>query len=274
MISVRGSGAEPTTAASAGLGVSAFMKAALGVRFLAGAAALVAGALAADKYKVGIEGAYPPFNNKNASGEVVGFDPDIAMALCAKMKAECEIVTSDWDGIIPALNAKKYDFIVSSLSITDERKQAVDFTDPYYSNKQQFIAPKKVDFKTDLASLKGKALGTQRSTQAATWLDDNLGTDATISLYDTQENAYLDLTSGRVDALLADKYANYDWLKSPAGQAYEFKGEPVNEDDKVGIALRKGDNELRAKLNLALKQIVEDGTYKKINDKYFPFSIY
>ena len=94
------------------------------------------------------------------------------------------------------------------------------------------------------------------------------------SLYDTQENAYLDLTSGRVDALLADKYANYDWLKSPAGQAYEFKGEPVNDDDKVGIALRKGDNELRAKLNLALKEIVEDGTYKKINDKYFPFSIY
>ena len=93
-------------------------------------------------------------------------------------------------------------------------------------------------------------------------------------MYDTQENAYLDLTSGRVDALLADKYANFDWLKSPAGQPYEFKGEPVNEDDKVGIALRKGDNELRAKLNLALKQIVEDGTYKKINDKYFPFSIY
>ncbi|WP_300730925.1 ABC transporter substrate-binding protein [Pseudomonas sp.] len=240
---------------------------------LAAAATLVfsANALAADKYKVGIEGAYPPFNNKNASGEVVGFDADIAMALCAKMKAECEIVTSDWDGIIPALNAKKYDFIVSSLSITDERKQAVDFTDPYYSNKQQFIAPKKVDFKTDVASLKGKTLGTQRSTQAATWLEDNVG--GNISLYDTQENAYLDLTSGRVDALLADKYANYDWLKSPAGQAYEFKGEPVNEDDKVGIALRKGEEGLRTKLNLALKEIKEDGTYKKINDKYFPFSI-
>jgi len=240
---------------------------------LAAAATVVfsANALAADKYKVGIEGAYPPFNNKNASGEVVGFDPDIAMALCAKMKAECEIVTSDWDGIIPALNAKKFDFIVSSLSITDERKQAVDFTDPYYSNKQQFIAPKNVDFKTDVASLKTKKLGTQRSTQAATWLEDKVGND--ISLYDTQENAYLDLTSGRVDALLADKYANYDWLKSKAGQPYEFKGEPVNEDDKVGIALRKGDSDLRTKLNLAIKEIQEDGTYKKINDKYFPFSI-
>ena len=241
---------------------------------LAAAATLVfsANALAVDKYKVGIEGAYPPFNNKNASGEVVGFDKDIADALCAKMKAECEVVTSDWDGIIPALNAKKYDFIVSSLSITDERKNAVDFTDPYYSNKQQFVAKKGVDFKTDIDSLKTKKLGTQRSTQAATWLEDNIGGD--ISLYDTQENAYLDLSSGRVDGLLADKYAIYGWLKAdPAGKDYEFKGEPINEDDKVGIALRKGETDLRTKLNLALKEIKEDGTYKKINDKYFPFSI-
>ena len=241
---------------------------------LAAAATLVfsANALAVDKYKVGIEGAYPPFNNKNASGQVVGFDYDIAMALCAKMKAECEVVTSDWDGIIPALNAKKYDFIVSSLSITDDRKQAVDFTDPYYSNKQQFVAKKGVDFKTDIESLKSKKLGTQRSTQAATWLEDNVGGD--IALYDTQENAYLDLSSGRVDALLADKYAIYGWLKDdPAGKDYEFKGNPINEDDKVGIALRKGESDLRTKLNLALKEIKEDGTYKKINDKYFPFSI-
>ncbi|AIL59549.1 ABC transporter substrate-binding protein [Pseudomonas alkylphenolica] len=245
---------------------------------LAAAATLVfsANAMAAEKLKMGIEAAYPPFNNKDASGQVVGFDKDIGDALCAKMKVECEVVTSDWDGIIPALNAKKFDFIVSSLSITDERKQAVDFTNPYYSNKQQFIAPKNVDFKTDDASLAGKTLGTQRATQAAIWLDDHGGMDGKfkVSLYDTQENAYLDLTSGRVDALLADKYANYDWLKSEAGKNYEFKGEPVNESDKVGIAVRKGDNELRNKLNAALKEIVADGTYEKINNKYFPFSIY
>ena len=242
---------------------------------LAAAATLVfsANALAVDKYKVGIEGAYPPFNNKDASGTVVGFDKDIADALCAKMKAECEIVTSDWDGIIPGLIAKKFDFIVSSLSITDERKQAVDFTDPYYSNKQQFIAPKNVDFKTDKDSMKDKTVGTQRATVAAQILEDKYGNDITVKLYDTQENAYLDLTSGRVDALLADKYANFEWLKSAAGKNYEFKGEPINDSDKVGIALRQGDSELRTKLNLALKEIKEDGTYKKINDKYFPFSI-
>ncbi|BCQ58685.1 amino acid ABC transporter [Pseudomonas protegens] len=229
---------------------------------------------AAETLKMGIEAAYPPFNNKDASGQVVGFDKDIGDALCAKMKVECTVVTSDWDGIIPALNAKKFDFLISSLSITDERKQAVDFTDPYYSNKLQFIAPKaNTDFKTDKASLKGKIIGAQRATLAGTWLEDNLGDDITIKLYDTQENAYLDLTSGRLDAILADKYVNYEWLKSDAGKPYEFKGEPMVESDKIGIAVRKKDP-LRERLNAALKEIVADGTYKKINDKYFPFSIY
>ncbi|AZC22060.1 MULTISPECIES: ABC transporter substrate-binding protein [Pseudomonas] len=231
---------------------------------------------AAETLKMGIEAAYPPFNNKDASGQVVGFDKDIGDALCAKMKVEkCEVVTSDWDGIIPALNAKKFDFLVSSLSITDERKQAVDFTDPYYSNKLQFIAPKKVDFKVEKSYLKGKVIGAQRATLAGTWLDDrNMEDDygVSIKLYDTQENAYLDLLSGRLDGILADKYVQYEWLKSKDGQNFEFKGEPVVESDKIGIAVRKGDP-LRERLNKALAEIKADGTYKKINDKYFPFSI-
>lgn len=241
---------------------------------LAAAATLVfsANAMAAEKLRMGIEAAYPPFNNKDASGNVVGFDKDIGDALCAKMKVECSVVTSDWDGIIPALNAKKFDFLVSSLSITDERKQAVDFTDAYYSNKLQFIAPKNVDFKTDKASLKGKVIGTQRATLSGTWLEDNYGDDVEVKLYDTQENAYLDLIAGRIDGILADKYVQYEWLKSKDGQNYEFKGEPVVDSDKIGIAVRKGDP-LREKLNKALAEIKADGTYKKINDKYFPFSI-
>ena len=242
---------------------------------LAAAATLAFGtsAVAADKLKIGTEGAYPPFNLIDASGQVVGFDLDIANALCAQMKEECEVVTSDWDGIIPALNAKKFDFIVASMSITEERKQAVDFTNPYYTNKLQFIAPKTSDLKTDKASLKGKVIGAQRATIAGTWLEDNLGDVVEIKLYDTQENAYLDLTSGRVDGVLADKFVNWEWLKSDAGQGFEFKGEPVFDNDQIAIAVRKGDP-LREKLNTALKAIVDDGTYKKINDKYFPFSIY
>ena len=230
-------------------------------------------AMAADKLKIGTEGAYPPFNLIDASGKVGGFDVEIAQALCAKMGAECEVVTSDWDGIIPALNAKKFDFLAASMSITEERKQAVDFTDPYYTNKLQFIGPKGTEFKTDKASLKGKVIGAQRATIAGTWLEDNLADTVEIKLYDTQENAYLDLSSGRLDGVLADKFVNWEWLKSDAGKDFEFKGEPVFDNDKIAIAVRKGDP-LREKLNAALKAIVEDGTYKQINDKYFPFSIY
>ena len=242
---------------------------------LAAAATLAFGtsAVAADKLKIGTEGAYPPFNLIDASGKATGFDVEIGQALCAKMKVECDVVTSDWDGIIPALNAKKFDFLIASMSITDERKQAVDFTDPYYTNKLQFIAPKGSDFKTDKDSLKGKVIGAQRSTIAGTWLEENLDGIVDIKLYDTQENAYLDLASGRVDGVLADKFVNWEWLKSDAGKDFEFKGEPVFDNDKIGIAVRKGDA-LREKLNTALKEIIADGTYKQINDKYFPFSIY
>ena len=230
-------------------------------------------AMAADKLKIGTEGAYPPFNLIDASGKVGGFDVEIAQALCAKMGAECEVVTSDWDGIIPALNAKKFDFLAASMSITEERKQAVDFTDAYYTNKLQFIAPKSSDLKADKASLKGKVIGAQRATIAGTWLEDNLADTVEIKLYDTQENAYLDLSSGRLDGVLADKFVNWEWLKSDAGKDFEFKGDPVFDNDKIGIAVRKGDP-LQGRLNAALKAIVADGTYKKINDKYFSIDIY
>ncbi|WXL26203.1 ABC transporter substrate-binding protein [Ectopseudomonas mendocina] len=242
---------------------------------LAAAATLAFGtqAVAADKLKIGTEGAYPPFNLIDASGKVGGFDVEIGQALCAKMKVECEVVTSDWDGIIPALNAKKFDFLIASMSITEERKAAVDFTEPYYTNKLQFVAPKGGEFKTDKDSLKGKVIGAQRATIAGTWLEDNLGGVVDVKLYDTQENAYLDLASGRVDGILADTFVQWEWLKSDAGKDFEFKGEPVFDNDKIGIAVRKGDA-LREKLNAALAEIVADGTYKKINDKYFPFSIY
>lgn len=229
-------------------------------------------AMAADKLRMGVEAAYPPFNNKDTSGQVVGFDVDIGKALCAKMSVECEIITSDWDGIIPALQSQKFDFLVSSMSITPERSEVVDFTNPYYSNKLQFIAKKGQDFKTDGDSLKGKIIGAQRATLSGTWLEDKYGMDVDLKLYDTSENAFLDLTSGRLDAILADKYASYDWLKSDAGKDFEFKGDAVEQSDKIGIAVRKGDA-LRAKLNAALQEIIADGTYKKINDKYFPFSI-
>src|SRR3546814_19962024 len=126
------------------------------------------------------------------------------------------------------------------------------------------------DWSSDVCS--SDLIGAQRATIAGTWLEDNLDGVVDIKLYDTQENAYLDLASGRVDGILADTFVQWEWLKSDAGKNFEFKGEPVFDDDKIAIAVRKGNDELREKLNKALVEIIADGTYKQINDKYFPFS--
>jgi polar amino acid transport system substrate-binding protein len=238
-----------------------------------GLAMLLAGnALAADKIRIGTEGAYPPFNQIDASGNLIGFDVDIAKALCAKMQVECEFVTQDWDGIIPGLLAKKYDAIVASMSITPERQKAVAFTNHYWSNKLRFVAKKGSGL--DPANLKAKTIGAQRATISATWLEDNLKDKVQIKLYDTQENAYLDLAAGRLDGILADMLVTYEWLKTDDAKGFDFVGEPVKIDDRIGIALRKEDTALKAKLDSALAAILADGTYQKINAKYFPFSIY
>lgn len=241
--------------------------------------ALVAGLLAAasadaaDKLRIGTEGAYPPFNMVDSNGELQGFDVDIAKALCAEMKADCTFVKQDWDGIIPALLARKYDAIVASMSITEERKKAVDFTEKYWTNKLRFIGKKGMELDISAEGLKGKTVAAQRATISGDWLEKNRP-GAEIKLYDTQENVYLDLAAGRIDAVLADALVNYDWLNSDAGKDFEFKGAAVFDGDLIAIAVRKGQGDLVARLNAAIKAIRADGTYQKINAKYFPFDIY
>ena len=241
---------------------------------IAGAALSLSSFAYADKIRIATEGAYAPFNFIDASGKPQGFDVDIALALCEKMQAECEIVAQDWDGIIPGLQARRYDAIIASMSITEERQRVVSFSNPYYSNVLAFIGPKGTEMATDAASLKGKTLGAQRATIAGQYLEDTLGSVVTVKLYDTQDNAYLDLANGRLDGMVSDKFPAYDWLRSEAGSNFEFKGEDIDIDDKIGIAVRKEDNALRERFNQAIEAIVADGTYKTINEKYFPFSIY
>ncbi|WP_370278063.1 ABC transporter substrate-binding protein [Pontibacterium sp.] len=241
---------------------------------LAAAMSLSAGlAQAGDKIRIATEGAYAPFNMVDASGQLQGFDVDIAKALCAEMKADCDIVAQDWDGIIPGLRAKKYDAIIASMSITKERQRVVDFTDAYYSNVLAFVAAKGKSLETTKDGLKGLVVGAQRATIAGQHLEDQLGDVVTVKLYDTQDNAYLDLEAGRLDALLSDKFPAYDWLSTDAGQKFEFKGSDIDINDKIGIAVRKNDP-LTDKFNRALKAIVDNGKYAEINARYFPFSIY
>jgi len=244
------------------------MIAALALAFATGTAA------AADKIVIGTEGAYPPFNEKNEKGELVGFDVDIAKALCAKMGAECTFVAQDWDGIIPALIAKKYDAIVASMSITEDRMKQVDFTDPYYANYLAYIAKSGSGLKTDKDGLKGKTIGAQRSTISSQYLEDNLGDVVKVKLYDTQTAGYGDLKSGRLDGMLSDIYPALEWVNDPANKGYEIVGDRIDIDDKIGIAVRKGDEDLRGKLNKALDGIIKDGTYAKISERYFGRNIF
>jgi polar amino acid transport system substrate-binding protein len=243
------------------------------------AAILVTGSMAVAKdwttVRIGTEGAYPPFNYVDSKNELQGFDIDIAKALCEKMGVECKLVVQDWDGIIPALTAGKYDAIIASMSITDERKQVVNFTDRYYTNKLHFVAGKDAGL-TEVTpeALDGKSLGAQSSTVSAVFLEENYGNASSIKLYPTQEEAYLDLASGRIDAVLADFGPSELWLRGDAGSCCAFVGEAVFSEDEIGIAVRQDDDDLREMFNKALAEIIADGTYQKINEKYFPFSVY
>jgi polar amino acid transport system substrate-binding protein len=232
--------------------------------------------------RIGTEGAYPPFNGMDPSGQLVGFDIDIAKALCDKMKVTCTFVAQDWDGIIPALLAGKYDAIIASMTITEERKQKVAFTNKYYLTPPAFIAAKDTKI-TDFSpeGLKGKVLGTQSSTTHASFLEEVYKpAGAEVKLYATQDEANADLAAGRLDAVEADKTVLSEWLKKPEGACCELKADVDGKKyvkyfgEGAGIAIRKEDQDLVEMFNKAIAEIVADGTYKTINDKYFPYSIY
>jgi len=242
------------------------------------AAVLMAGPVQAqdwDHVKMGTEGAYPPFNNINEEGELVGFDIEIGNALCDAMNVTCEWVTSDWDGIIPALLAKKFDTIMASMSITEERKEKIAFTNKYYTSPVRFMRRKGTDASPE--DISGAVVGVQSATVSENLVRGRFP-NAEVKTYAEQEQANLDLTSGRVDLVAADAFVLMDFVDSEAGQDVEFVGPSYTDEEYlgegIGIGVRKEDDELRKMLNKAIKQIREDGTYQKINAKYFDFDVY
>lgn len=230
--------------------------------------------------RIGSEGAYPPFNAINASGELVGFDIDIGKALCEQMQVECTFIAQDWDGIIPGLQSGKYDVILASMSITEERKQQVAFTDPYYRAAMTWVAradePTPTDFSPE--ALEDKVLGAQSSTQMAAYLQA-VYPDADLRLYRTQDEANMDLSNGRIDLLVGDLLPMLDWVRNGEdGNCCQMVGKPITDSryagEGTGMALRHEDRELRGMLNEALAAIIADGTYKAINDRYFSINIH
>jgi len=202
------------------------------------------------------------------------------LALCITCALlETTAVAQDWDGIIPALLAKKYDAIIASMSITEERKKKVAFSNKYYNTPAKFICKKGSIAEFSRDAIKGKNIGVQRATIHDRYLTDNYGEDVEVKRYGTQDEAYLDLTAGRVDMLLADSIALSDgFLKKPEGADYQFIGPDLSDPkwfgEGAGIAIRKEDKDLVEKFNMAIEKIRSDGTYQTIQDKYFDFNVY
>ena len=249
------------------------------VAALAGAAlAAASGVAAGDKLRIGVEGAYPPFSWKEADGSLKGFDIDVAFALCERMGRECELVEQDWDGMIPALLARKYDAIVASMSITEERRKRVDFTAKYYNTPARFVAAEGSGLDFSPAGLAGKAVGVQRGTTHQCFME-KVYPDTDLRLYATQEEVFLDLAAGRIDAQISDSIqADEGFLKTDSGKGFAFAGGTQFDlechGEGAGIAVRKGEDALREAFNAAIVAIRDDGAYKTINDRYFAFDVY
>jgi polar amino acid transport system substrate-binding protein len=235
-------------------------------------------AAADDTLVIGTDATYPPFESLDAGGKFQGFDIDIGNALCAQMKVKCTFVNQDFDGIIPALQAKKFDMILSSMSITPERLKTIDFTDKIYNTPPAIAVPKDstATEATD-AALKGKTIGAQSSTTHANYATEHLK-DVELKLYPTADEYKLDIANGRIDAVIDDVVVLSEWVKSDAGNCCKMLGtlpiDPVINGEGAGIGLRKGDDALKTKINTAIAAIRADGTYKKIQDKYFDFDVY
>ncbi|WP_342753924.1 lysine/arginine/ornithine ABC transporter substrate-binding protein ArgT [Pantoea sp. MBD-2R] len=247
---------------------------------LALASAGSAFAAAPKTLRIGTDPTYAPFEAKNAQGQLVGFDIDLANEICKRMETQCTYVESDFDALIPSLKAKKIDAIISSLSITEKRQQEIAFSEKLYAANARLIAPKGSPLQPTEASLKGKNIGLLQGTTQEIYANQNWRPKGiTITPYANQDLVYQDLTAGRIDAAFQDEVAASEgFLKQPAGKDYAFAG-PAVKDEKIfgvgtGIGMRKDDAGLKAAIDKAFDEIRKDGTYDKLAKKYFDFDIY
>ncbi|MFE0017881.1 transporter substrate-binding domain-containing protein [Mesorhizobium sp. NPDC059054] len=236
----------------------------------------------AENLRVGISAEpYPPFSSLDSSGKWVGWEIEIIDAVCAAAKFECQITPVAWDGIIPSLTSKKIDVIMSSMSITKERKKTIDFSDKYYSdNGYTVVGPKGVAVEPTAEGLKGKILGVQTSTNAQVYASRHFQDSvAQLKTYQTEDEVEQDLVAGRIDAALASRITISEFLNTDQGKGCcEVKGTVANDPEimarGVGAGVRKGDTEILEKINAGIKAIRDNGKYAEISNRYFGFDIY
>ena len=246
---------------------------------LAGVMALVSlGAAAADNViRFATEAAYPPFNERSPDGSIIGWEVDLGMAMCEKIHRKCEFVAQDWDGMIPGLLSKRFDGIFASMTITEERKKKIDFTDKYYQSPARFVARKETNIDRSATNLGGVKLGTLAGVTEC-FIQKHYP-DAKVSIYRSAEDMYLDLHAGRVDSILSETVqADFGLIRKNPDAGYAFVGEPALDKqcfgEGIGIGVRKNDPELKALLNKAIAEVRADGTYDRIVAKYFGYDIY
>jgi len=229
------------------------------------------------KLRIGVEGAYPPFSEVGADGKLKGFEIELALAYCAQMKVSCELIQTDFDGLIPALQARKIDAIIASLSITEERRKTIAFSQPYYSTPQTFVGRAGAPADISPATLKGKKIGVQSATINEAYVNA-LYKGSEIVRYQTQDQIHLDLQSGRVDYTLVDRTVAEAFVKSSAGKGLALVGPPLRDSKYfgigVGVGLRKADEKtLGARFNAAIAASRADGSFQRLAGKYFSYDI-
>lgn len=238
------------------------------------ALAMIAGtAQAQDRnLRIAFDIPYEPFEYRDENGELTGFEVELATAMCEELNANCEFVIQAWDGMIPGLLARKFDLIMSSMSITPERAERVLFSEPYYITPGGWFGPDSFNTDvTDMDAMKGKNIGVQRGTTMDTYVTESMGGVVSIKRYTTAEDMVLDLEGNRLDAVFVDYPVGEQTILNREG--YKEVGESVKLGDGVGVAMRKRDTQLAEDINAALKKLKEDGTYDAIMEKYFSYDI-
>jgi polar amino acid transport system substrate-binding protein len=244
------------------------------------AVAAFASAAAAEPIKIGIAAEpYPPFASPDAAGNWVGWEVDFIKAVCAAGEMECVITPVAWEGIIPSLTGGQIDAIMASMSITEERSKTIDFSDKYYNTPTVIVAAKGSGLTPDNAGMAGKIVGVQVSTVHEAYAQKHFTDAAEIKIYQTTDEGFQDLAAGRIDASQADSIAIDAFLASDAGKACCEAIGSVADDAAVlglgvGVGLRKGEDDLKAKFNAAIAKVIADGTYDAISKPYFASSIY
>ncbi|MGY6565058.1 MAG: transporter substrate-binding domain-containing protein [Halomonadaceae bacterium] len=240
--------------------------------------ALAAGTAQARDYdhvRFGVDVPYEPMEYRTPDGELTGFDIDLGNALCAEMGITCEWIEQEWDGIIPGLLARNYDAIMSSMTINDERRQTLRFSDPYITIPGAWFAPAGSDVEEiNEETLAGKSIGVQRGTTFDSYVTDNYGRVANVSRYSTADDMVLDLQAQRLDLVFLEFIVGQATLLDNHRGEFEVVGEMVTEPEEYfgegfGIAFRPRDEALAQRFNEALATLKEDGTYDEIYQRYF-----